>query len=95
MQILFDDTTLECCCTVYVNAQNKVEQHGRQSEPFTSFTDFLQSLTSVLNRAISYPDAKEVLLESLSFENANAKYKKVVKLLAIEIWLNARSTPIL
>lgn len=42
-----------------------------------SFTDFLKRLNSSVNRAISYPNAIEPLLESLAFENSNAECKKV------------------
>jgi hypothetical protein len=88
MQILFDDTTLEQCCTVYVNAWDKVEQQRRQSEPFTkiiqgsneSFTNFF--FTSVVNRAISYPDAKEVLHELLPFEMLMLNTKRL-----LDFWL--------
>lgn len=78
-------------CTVYLNAWDEVEQRGRHSEPFTkiiqdsseSFTDFflqisLTGLTSVVSRAISYPDAKEVLLESLSLRMLMPNTKRLL-----------------
>ena len=41
-----------------------------------TFTDFLHELASAINRAISDPDVKLVLIEILAFELANAQYKK-------------------
>lgn len=49
---------------------------------------FLQRLTIALNRAISDPNAKEILIKSLAFENANDKCEKVIRP------LKARSAPL-
>ena len=83
MQILFDDVTFGQCLTVDLNAWDKVEQQWRQSESFTkktqgsdkAFSDFLQWWTLTVNRAISDPDSRGGLNESLAFKKLmlNAK----------------------
>lgn len=64
--IVIDDAILKQCCIIALKAWAKVEKQG-WSESFTnithgsdeSFTDFLQRLTSALNRKIFNPNARE------------------------------------
>lgn len=44
-----------------------------------AFTDFLQRLVSAVNNAMSDPDEREVLIVTLSFENANTKCEGVIR----------------
>ena len=39
--------------------------------PREIFSDFLQRLTKVVHIGIAYPEDRQVLVESLTFENAN------------------------
>ena len=83
MQILFDDVIFGQCLTVDLNVWDKVEQQWKQSESFTkktqgsdkAFSDFLQWWTLTVNRAISDPDSRAGLIESLAFKKLmlNAK----------------------
>jgi hypothetical protein len=52
-----------------------------------TFTDFLQRLVSAVNKVLSDPDVRQVLIETLAFENVNAKYKRAIRL------LKAHTTP--
>lgn len=50
---------------------------------------FLQTLTSAVNRTVLDPKVRQILIDSLAFENANSKYKKVIrfsKAIAIDIY---------
>ena len=53
-------------------------------EAFTDF--FFQRFISAVNKAISDPDAKQVLTETLAFENANTKCEKVIRPLKAQAW---------
>ena len=43
----------------------------------------LQRLVLAVNKAISDPDTKQVLIETLAYENVNSEYTKVVRLLKV------------
>jgi hypothetical protein len=43
--------------------------------PKETFTDFLERLTSAVDRRVSDPHAR-TLIESLAFENSNSKFRK-------------------
>lgn len=47
--------------------------------PRETFTDLLQRLTAILD-----PDEKQILIETLAFEYANADYKKFLRLLKVQ-----------
>ena len=82
-QLEFDNHTLALCPALALNAWGKVEQPG-QAQSFTKITQgsnepflgFLQRLATALKRVISDPNAREILIESLAFENANGECKK-------------------
>lgn len=48
------------------------------------FIDFLQRLVLSINKAISDPGVKQVLIEMLVFENGNMKWKSVIRLLKVQ-----------
>lgn len=52
-----------------------------------TFFFFSQKLTTILNRAISDPTGRKILIESLAFENANDKGKMSISS------LRTRSSP--
>ena len=49
-----------------IESYTRVKQHQREH-----FTDFLQRLTKAVQIEVTDPDARQVLTESLAFENAN------------------------
>lgn len=70
-----------------LNARDKVAEAGKELEPFSqivqglkeTFPDFLQRLSSTVERSISDPSARKAPIESLAFENANAECKEVIR----------------
>ena len=52
-----------------------------------SFTDFLYRLINTLQIEVTDPEARQIILESLAFENANLESKKIIGP------LRSRSTP--
>lgn len=72
------------CTLVALRTWNKVEERGKSSMSFTkimqspreTFTNFLHRLTYAMDRAISDPDVRQVLIEPLAFKNANAECKE-------------------
>ena len=69
---------------------------GKKIESFTKgiqgpkagFTDFLQRSTSAVNRMIPNSEARQIRIESLTFENGNSLCKRIIRL------LKARSAPL-
>ena len=53
---------------------NHIKVKQGQKEPFS---DFLQRLTKAGQIGVTDPKARDVLIESLAFENANLEYKKI------------------
>ena len=47
--------------------------------PQETFPDFLQRLTSAVERSISDSAARKAIIESLVYENANAECKEVIR----------------
>lgn len=84
MQVVYDEAALALCHMAASNAWDKVEETGKGLEPLTqimqgskeTFTEFLQRLTSAIQRSISDPHAKKALTETLAFENANSECKR-------------------
>ena len=91
VQAVYDEKTLVLCHLSALQAWNKVAESGKRLEPFIqviqgpqeTFPDFLQRLTSAMKRRISDSSTRKVIIESLAFENANAKYKEVIRLLRV------------
>ena len=67
MQSLYDEHTLTLCCIAALNAWDRTEKVGKKIESFTkviegpkeTFTDFLQRLTSAVNRMIPNPEVRQ------------------------------------
>lgn len=70
-----------------LNAWDKVAEAGKELEPFSQVVqglketspDLLQRLTSTVERSISDPSTRKVLIESLAFENASTECKEVIR----------------
>lgn len=68
-------------CLAASKAWGKFEESGKKSRSFTkipkeAFTIFfLQRLTLTVNRIVSDPKDRQVLIEPLAFENANSEFK--------------------
>lgn len=79
-----------------MNAWVRVVESRKRIESFTksiqglkeAFTDILYRLTSAVNKMISDPDARQILIGSLTFENTNVECKRVIRP------LRAKSAPI-
>ena len=95
-QSLYGEHTLDLCHMAALNAWDRIEDVGKKLESFTkviqspreTFTDFLQRLTSAVNRTVPDSEARRIIIESLAFENANAQCKRILRP------LKARSAPI-
>ncbi|KAL6067262.1 hypothetical protein STEG23_006100 [Scotinomys teguina] len=95
-QITYDDQAIILCRMAALNAWDRIEEAGKKIESFTkvkqgpkeSFTDFLQRLTSAVNRMIPDIEARKIVAESLAFENANEACKRIIRP------LKARSAPL-
>lgn len=67
-----------CYCLAALNAWDKVEESEKRSESFAKIvqgpkeasSDFLQNLTSAVNKIVSDSEVRQILIESLAFENA-------------------------
>ena len=44
-----------------------------------AFMDFLQRLTLAVNRMIPNSEARQIIIESVAFENVNEQYKRVIR----------------
>lgn len=70
-QCIFDSHILVLCRIVALNAWDRTEEAEKRIELFTKMVQkkpsliFLQRLTSALNRIISYPEIRQILIESL------------------------------
>ncbi|KAL6040241.1 hypothetical protein STEG23_020317 [Scotinomys teguina] len=95
-QITYDDQAIILCRMAALNAWDRIEEAGKKIESFTkvkqgpkeSFMDFLQRLTSAVNRMIPDIEARKIVAESLAFENANEACKRIIRP------LKARSAPL-
>ena len=57
----------------------KVESFAKDIQgPKETFTDFLQRLTSAVNRMIPNSKARQIIIESLDFEIANSQCKRII-----------------
>jgi hypothetical protein len=87
VQAVYDEETLVLCHLSAFKAWNKVAESGERLEPFIqviqgpqeTFPDFLQRLTSAVERSISDSAARKAVIEFLAFGNANAECKEVIR----------------
>ena len=81
---VYDEETLALCRLSALKTWDKVSESGKRLESFTQvihgpretlpdFFFFLQMLTSASERSKSDSAPRKVIIESLAFENANAK----------------------
>ena len=71
---------LALCHAAALNAWDRTEEVGKKIEslaeviqgPKEIFTDFLQRLTSAVNRIMPNSEARQIIIDSLTFKNANA-----------------------
>jgi hypothetical protein len=86
VQATYDGETLTLCHLAALKACDNVTETGKRLEsssqampsPKETFSDFLQRLTSSIERSISDPLTRKALVKSLVFENVNAKSKEVI-----------------
>ena len=79
-----DDATMEMYHLVLSSAWDKVEEPWKRSISFKKITqsageiysNFLQRLTSAVYRVVADSDTRNVLIESLTFENANTECQR-------------------
>lgn len=57
--------------------KEKVCHSQRLCKAPETFSDFLHRLMSAINKAISDPDARQVLIETLASKNENAECRKM------------------
>ena len=69
-----------------MNAWDRIEEVERNKSftkviqgPKETFMDFLQRLTSADNRMIPNSEARQGIIESLDFENANFQCKRIIR----------------
>ena len=75
------------CNTVSLNAWDRIGEVGGKTDSFAkfiqdpkeTFINFLQRLTSAINKRMPNSEIRQVIIESLAFENANAQYKMVIR----------------
>ena len=87
VQAVYDEKTLVLCHLSAFKAWNKVAESGERLEPFIqviqgpqeTFPDFLERLTSAVERSISDSAARKAVIEFLAFGNANAECKEVIR----------------
>lgn len=89
---LWFDVVIEQCHLAPLWAWDKIEEPGERSTSFTkiaqgsgeAFTDYLQSLVSAINKAVSDPDVRQMVIEILAFENGNNECKRVIRPLKVQ-----------
>ena len=79
-QCLYDSHILALCHVAVLNAWSIIEGVREKIESFSkviqcpreTFIDFLQILTSSVNRIIPNSEARQIIIESLTFEMASS-----------------------
>ena len=91
MQFLYDDHAMNLCHAAALNAWDRTGEVGKKIESLTkviqgpkeTFMDFLQRLTSVINKMTPNSEARQIIIESLAFENANVQCKWAIRPLKV------------
>ena len=86
-QSLYDDHILDLCCAETLECLDRIGEIGRKIESNTKvtqgtkevFTNFLQRLTSAVSRMTPNSEARQIVIESLTFENANSLCKRIIR----------------
>ena len=79
-QAVYDDHILDLCHIAALHAWSRTGEIGKKNESFTKLIqvpkevlmDFLQRLTSEVSRMIPNSEARQIIIESPAFENANS-----------------------
>ena len=88
-QALYDEQILSLYHKAYLNVWDRIQELGKLIESLTRvklvkrvkhFSDFLQTVTKAIQIGVKDPDARQELIESLAFENANLECKKFLGL---------------
>ena len=87
---------MSLCSTAALNAWDRIQELGKRTESYIRlkqdqrepFTDFIERLTKAIQLGVTDPEARCILIESLTFENANLECKKILGPLKV------RSAPI-
>ena len=74
------------CATATLRAWDRVQDSGQRVESYIRvkqgqrepFSDFLQRLTKAVQIGIPDPEARNIVIESLAYENANVKCKRIL-----------------
>ena len=85
-QALYDEHTLLLWSTAALNAWDRIKKSEKRTKSYVRvkqgqrepFTNFLQRLTKVVQIGVTDPEARQIILESLTFENANLECKKIL-----------------
>ena len=85
-QALYDDNLLSICATAALKAWDRVQDPGQRVESYIMvkqgqrepFSDFLQILTKAVQIGIPDPEARHIVIESLTYENANVECKRIL-----------------
>lgn len=78
------------CCLAALNVWDKVEESGKMSESLAKIIQgqkkkdfhwlfFLQRLIAAVNTRVTDPKVRQILIESLTFGNANSEGKIVIR----------------
>ena len=86
-QTVYDDHTQYFCNSAAMNVWDRSGEIQKKTESFTkatqgpkeAFIDFLQRLTSAVNRMIPNSEARQIIIESLPFENASSLCKSLIR----------------
>ena len=95
-QSLYNDHTQDLWHAAALNSWDRTDEEGKKIGSFNkviqslkeTFTDFIQILTSSISRIIPKSEARQKIIESLTFKNANSQCKGVIRP------LEARSAPL-
>ena len=85
-QALYDENILSICATAALRAWDRVQDSGQRVESYIRvkqgqrepFSDFLQRLTKAVQIGIPDPEARNIVIESLAYENANVECKRIL-----------------
>ena len=81
-------SSFECLGQNWRNRGKKKSFTKVIQSPKKALMDFLQLLTSAVNRMIPNSEARQITIQSLTFENANSLCKRIISSLKV------RSTPL-
>lgn len=83
--------TLSLCGTAAINAWGRIQKPGKRIKSYIRvkqgqrehFSDFLQTLSKAIKVGVTDPEARYILIKTLTFENVNLEYKKILGCLPV------------